>query len=160
MMGDDAMATLKKWTHPQYYMGETYYDYYVVLSHHRDGDDLEESNFQSALGMLGGESETVIVARASHWAVGWVELLLVHESDTDAIETAQDILNRLEDYPVLDEEDYSQRESDHALEVWASCYSLKERIALCVECGLSIFAARHTDYLPDTDGRLQDRMLG
>jgi len=64
------MAQLKKWTHPEYYLGETYYDYYVVLSQHRDSDNLDKSNFASAVKMLGGESDTVLIVRASHWAVG------------------------------------------------------------------------------------------
>lgn len=32
------------------------------------------------------------------------------------------------DYPVLDEDDYSRRESEGALQVWAECYDTKERI--------------------------------
>lgn len=32
---------------------------------------------------LGGESETVRVVRESHWAVGWVEWIAIHESDIE-----------------------------------------------------------------------------
>ena len=34
----------------------------------------------------------------------------------------------LEDYPVLDESDFSEREYEEANSVWESCYNVKERI--------------------------------
>ena len=37
---------------------------------------------------LRGESETVIVVRESHWAVGWVEWIKIHELDTTALAIA------------------------------------------------------------------------
>jgi hypothetical protein len=48
----------------------------------------------------------------NHWAVGWVESLLIHESAGETIEKGIEILNALSDYPVLDEEDFSNREYD------------------------------------------------
>ena len=47
---------------------------------------------------------------------------------TAAQTIAQTIEDRLEDYPVLDEMDYSQREQDAADETWRNCYREKERI--------------------------------
>ena len=90
-------------------------EWLVFLTQTRDSDHLTESNFAAALKTLGGESETVEIVRFGHWAVGWVEHLFVHPSrkaEVAAIEA------QLEDYPALDEDDWSQRESDAAFESW------------------------------------------
>lgn len=58
---------------------------------------------------LGGETETVIVVRESHWAVGGVEWIAIHEADAMALAKADEQCERLADYPVLNEEDWSGR---------------------------------------------------
>src|SRR4029077_7155293 len=120
---------LKLWTRPSNYCGESWPDYYVFLSQYRDSDCLDRSNFRSALTSLGGESETVLVVRESHWAVGWVEWLAIHQSDEKALLHADDMMDRLESYPILDESDFSELETEEANAVWRSCYDAKERIA-------------------------------
>jgi hypothetical protein len=97
---------LTKWTYPDSYFGPSYDGYYYVVGQNRDSDYYCQSNFQVALERLGGESDTVIVARASHWACGWVEHILVHESDEERLGIARDIINEIEDYPILDEDHY------------------------------------------------------
>ena len=73
---------------------------------------MDESNFNVALEMLGGEGDDVSVLRFGHWANGWFELLLVRPNS--AAETiAKKIEAKLDDYPILDEMDLSQRESDN-----------------------------------------------
>lgn len=101
---------LRKWKRPQYYYGENWPEYYAFLGHHRDSDNLDNSNFDTAVKLLGGESETVIIVRENHWAVGWVEWIAIHESDEQSLILADGIRDRLDNYPVLDEEDYSERE--------------------------------------------------
>ena len=65
---------LKRWTRPRDYFGAEWSRYYSAgLGQSRDSDCLEQSNFAVMLHELGGESDTVIVVRESHWAVGWVE---------------------------------------------------------------------------------------
>ena len=110
------MAKLKLWEKASNYMGEDYSDYYMVAGRHRDSGLLGEANFQAALKMLGGESKSVIVARSSHWAAGWVEVLLVHKDDEKKVEKAQEIADALEDYPVLDDELYSRLEYEANIE--------------------------------------------
>jgi hypothetical protein len=78
---------------------------------------------------LGGESETVIVVRERHWAVGWVEWIAIHESDDKALQEADAIKAALEDYSVINEEHWSETEREEANEVWRNCYSPEERIA-------------------------------
>jgi hypothetical protein len=121
-------AGIKRWTTPQYYFGETWHDYFVGLGRHRDSDVLERSNFDNALKMLGGETETVLTVCENHFLVGWVEWIAVHESDTEALEQLIEIAERLEDYPILDEEAFSEEENEEALEVWQNCYNDRERI--------------------------------
>jgi hypothetical protein len=114
---------------PACYFGASWPDYYSAgVGQSRDSDCLERSNFAAMLAALGGESETVIVVRESHWAVGWVEWIAIHEGDTAALAIADEQQERLQNYPVLDEEDWSQREQEEADEVWRRCYSWQERI--------------------------------
>jgi hypothetical protein len=93
-------------------------DLLVLLTRTRDSDVLTESNWDKALEALGGESDTVIIHRFGHWAVGWIEYLCVR-SGSAAAEIAEDIDNALADYPVLDESDFCERESDAADKLWA-----------------------------------------
>lgn len=144
---------MKRWTYPKDYLGATWYGYYVFLSQHRDSDAVDRSNFAVALAELGGQSDTVIVVRESHWAVGWVEWIAIHESDTASQAKANAMLERIADYPLLDEGHYSDLQWREASDWW-SRMSVSERLDLCKEHGISIFAARH-DWIPqDDDGRL------
>jgi len=108
---------MQKWSRSENYIGELYYDYYVLLSRCRDSGLVEESNFQSALKMLNGESDTVKVIRFSHWLCGWIEVILIHESDKESIDKGNEIEKALESYPILDEEDFYERESERREEI-------------------------------------------
>lgn len=116
----------------------------VPVSRTRDSGPLDESNFEEALRLLGGESDTVQIHRFGHWACGWYELLLVDPSDAAAVRIGEDIERRLENYPILNEEDYSQRETDEAQDRWDSM-GLSHRIEVCQRVGISVFAARRED---------------
>lgn len=123
-------TTLKRWTWPDCYVGAAWPDYFRSgFAHHRGSDCLTESNFAAALRALGGESETVRVIRESHWAVGWVEWIAIHESDTRAIRNAEKLNASLEDYPALDDDDWSEREQNEANRIWQECFDDHERIA-------------------------------
>lgn len=87
------------------------------VSRTRDSGPLDDSNFETALEILGGESDTVEVHRFGHWAVGWLENILVHPSREKEVE---DIEASLENYPVLNEEDLSRREYEAMQEDWDS----------------------------------------
>ena len=108
-LGSDFM---QKWSRSENYIGETYYDYYVLLYHTRDSGLVEESNFWSALKALNGESDTVKIVCAKHWLCGWVEMILIHESDTKSVDKGNEIEKALESYPILDEDDFYERESE------------------------------------------------
>lgn len=134
---------LKRWELPPSYFGANWPDWYVFLSRNRDSSELSESNFETGLSAvravaskepipdeIGDETDmaTVQVVRESHWAVGWVEWIAIHKSDTAALIEADRLLSRLESYPVLDEEDWSRREDESAQQIWRECYNASERI--------------------------------
>ena len=143
------MSELTKWTRPDSYIGAEWPEHYVFLGRHRDSDTLTESNFEVALAQLGGESDTVQIVREGHWAVGWVEWIAIHESDTEARDKAQDMLDSLADYPVLDESEWSEREYEAMQDFWESC-DIRHRMELLEDTGISMFAARR-DYFPQDD---------
>jgi hypothetical protein len=95
-------------------LGLTYQsDWFVApVIHTRDSDALEESNFSVALQLLGDESENVEVFRFNHWACGWFEIILIRP-ETEAASVGEDVEARLQDYPVLDEMDWSMREHEN-----------------------------------------------
>lgn len=110
------------------YVGQTdFADFDCLLTQNRDSDCLVRSNFVSALKKLGGESENVEIHRFNHWACGWWEAIAVKRG-TPEYAIAEAIESRLENYPVVDEDHFSELEMLEANEVWASCYNSKERI--------------------------------
>lgn len=104
------------WKRASNYCGTDFSEYVVGPSQHRDSDLVDRVNFSSALEELGGESETVVVARSSHWGVGWVEQILVHKSDWASVRTLHSIAQLLESYPILDESSYFELQHEERIE--------------------------------------------
>lgn len=133
---------LKRWEMPSCYFGAQWPDYYGAgFGQSRDSGCLEESNFACVLAALkalppfvysapdcDNEIESRQVIRESHWAVGWVEWIAIHEADTAALELCDRLRGEANDYPVLNEEDYSEREQAAADTTWKDCYSQAERV--------------------------------
>lgn len=118
---------LKRWRLPDSYTGAHWDGYYVApIGRHRDSDLLTESNWDCQWSELSklradvpGEDETSPrMVRESHWAVGWVEWVAIHESNEAALRTADEIAAGLESYTVLDEKDLSRREWEDYAEGW------------------------------------------
>jgi hypothetical protein len=63
---------------------------------------------------------TVMDTRCSHWAVGWVETVYVHASNVAACKRADEILGKLADYPVFNDEHFSQLEDEDCRLTWES----------------------------------------
>lgn len=98
----------------------------IVLAVHRDSDCLTRSNFEVATKML--EAEGCAIERFNHWAVGWIDYLIINPECKDLVAIAERIRERIDDYPVLDEFHYSNLEQQEAQEIWSSCYRPKERV--------------------------------
>ncbi len=135
--------TLTRWTRPAYYIGAEWADYYLSgVGQSRDSSPLERANFDAMLKAIGGEKTSdmedpndpgaalslVRVVRENHWAVGWVEWIAIHESNTEALLIASGINEDLENYPVIDEELWSRYEQEEAEQVWRDCYGAQERL--------------------------------
>lgn len=136
---------IKKWQRSSNYSGEDLSEYYMGPSRSRDSDTLTESNFISALESLGGESETVRVARFGHWACGWAETIMVHESDKAKVKQLDDIACFLESYAVLDDDDYNEREhqaQQETLKYYADQFEKELALYLKVET-LDKFPKKH-----------------
>lgn len=133
------MNTLKRWTRPTCYVGETWEDYFQSgVGHSRDSNALERANFDAMVAALKAVGEPADwphdfaafqIVRESHWAVGWVEWIAIHESAEALLERASAIMKEFENYPVIDDELFSQYENDEANETWKNCYRVKERVA-------------------------------
>ena len=80
---------MNKWKRPDYYIGPDYDDYFVSFSQHRDSDTLNRSNFEVASKQL-EELEGVEIIRDSHFLVGWIEYILIPESNDKAVKIAQE----------------------------------------------------------------------
>jgi hypothetical protein len=126
------MQTYKQWRSEQRDFGDhgmsDRMDWIVTPAfQHRDSDFLSQSNFNIILEMLGGEQEDKVeIHRFNHWAVGWTELILIAPLP-ELITIAEDIEKRLENHPVLDEEDWSERQYEGANQIWKHL-TIKDRL--------------------------------
>jgi len=122
--------TPKPWKRGECYIGAEWHGWFVFLGQHRDSYALDRSNFKAALELLlplnagieldGEPEETVRIVREGHWAVGWIEWIAIHGSNTAALSEANRIAGRLERYPVLDDDALWQLEESEAMEQWES----------------------------------------
>lgn len=118
---------IEKWKYPSNYMGCDYEGYYILYSMNRDSDYLEISNFETILklfedigvkvvedyDMRFDKHPYVINVRARHWAVGWIDTIMIHEdASPDIWDQVESIINALSDYPVLDDDDYYKKEQN------------------------------------------------
>lgn len=95
----------------------------IVHTNNRDSGLLNQSNAAAIANILEphilAEEEDVRPMRCAHWGCGWVDgyaLRVYRNGEITAAFTAWcEIVEALEDYPVLDEEDHSRREYEAAL---------------------------------------------
>ncbi len=89
------------------------------VSHHRDSDLLDESNWETiSKDLLERFPDSFVIERSNHFLVGWCEQLRVNTEDLEAIDALLEWQESLDNYPVADDEDYSQHEHEAALEAW------------------------------------------
>ena len=118
---------IEKWEYPSNYMGTDYEGYYILYSMNRDSDYLTVSNFETILkvfedigvnvvedyDMSDNVHPFVINVRMKHWLVGWSDIIMIHEDSSPEIwERVESINNALSDYPILDDDDYYEKEQN------------------------------------------------
>ncbi len=110
----------------------------IWYTSHRDAGLLAQSNEQAINKRLEpfseGDDADVVFERHSHWAVGHVDGLSIRVfgcdgTITDAFREFCRIKESLEDYPILDEQDYGERQYEATLEnyrteVWGLWHDL------------------------------------
>lgn len=82
---------------------------------HRDADTVTRSNWRvicRELEALDPEYEAHGDMRASHWACGWYEHLLVDWRRVDLVRALDEALASLEEYPLLSDDDHSELECE------------------------------------------------
>ena len=95
----------------------------IIYTHHRDSGLLDESNAAAIAHTLEPfveqEPADVVFESHNHWAVGHVDgfsIRVFREGKiTKAFEAYHGLAQRLADYPILDEADYSNREVEATL---------------------------------------------
>lgn len=111
----------------------------VIYTHHRDSGLLDESNAAAIEAAMEPFTEAgdpdVIAERHSHWACGWIDGFAIRAFKdgkiTDAFRKYQELADRLADYPILDEQDYSRREYEATFENLAdAAWQLKHQFDL------------------------------
>jgi hypothetical protein len=115
---------------PCSYWGESG-DWLVFMGRNRDSDIVTNCNWDEAIKELDrvqalferkypdvDDPSFYTIERENHWACGWVEYILINPTIIHARAIARILLDRLEDYPVLDEMALSDAESEDAVESW------------------------------------------
>jgi len=169
---DEAREYLEKfrWEQPSDYVGFSPDGDYLIEGQSRDSCLLQRVNYTKVKECLEALEKTLpprdddrVISglfhserigawaydfRASHWAVGWVEYLLVSEDAPDEmIILAAEIKHSIEDYPIFDEDAYSEEESNETYKAWESA-DLEQRVEWCKEVGVSPFSARPDRGMP------------
>jgi hypothetical protein len=124
-----ALSELNRKGFPGSYYGD-YPDWLQVLGQTRDSGTLDRANFKAALNILIAiDADSVGVERAGHWACGWVETIIIDPDNAAIVKSAQAILDAMENYPIVNEELFSEMEWEETVETWENMGASK-RIAL------------------------------
>lgn len=124
--------------------------YVAPCGHNRDSGYGTEANWEAVgeiLAKVDPEGSDVQEHRFEHWGPGWFEIRLVRPG-TQAAKAAQETYDALQDYPIVCESKWSEKEWEAAHYDWQHM-GLKDRVELCSRCGVNIMAARHEDIIPE-----------
>jgi hypothetical protein len=162
----------RKWEYPGDYGGFSPVDDVVIAGQSRDSDCLERSNYETIFDHLKTTEETLSFQfpdefekayalndgdlfiydyRAGHWAVGWVETMLMSQHAPDCLQMeVVSVLNALADYPVFDDSHFSELEWTESNDYWADL-SVGDRVEIIQEHGGNIFSARYDHLTENAD---------
>ena len=96
----------------------------IIYTHNRDSGLIDQSNsavIEKALQpFIDGDDPDVVMESHNHWAVGHVDGFSVRVFKdgqiTDAFRRYHELAEAMDGYPILDEGDYSRRESEATIE--------------------------------------------
>lgn len=97
----------------------------IVYTHNRDSGLLDQSNaavISKAMAPFADDDDPDVVFEShSHWACGWISGFSIRVFDasgaiTQAFTQYHELAQAMDDYPILDESDYSERELTATLE--------------------------------------------
>lgn len=123
---------LSRWQRPRNYIGAEWRGYFVApVTRNRDSSIPDNVNWDSQWAILkplmadfvdfeGEPSVSPSIVSENHWAVGWAEWVAIHESNEAALRAADALAERLESYPVLDEDALSAAEWKAYGDAWES----------------------------------------
>lgn len=90
----------------------------------RDSDSLDKSNFHVIKNdLVNQDDEGVQIERFGHWGCGWFERIYVRRDHPIAISLVAAWLTALDQYPVADDDHYSETEWDDNHPGDGMCYS-------------------------------------
>jgi hypothetical protein len=117
------MSSLETWKPTDNYRGSTEIEGYLVapVSQSRDTGILDESNFSivwKTLEKLSTDKYPVDIHHFGDWMCGWFDLILIHPKNQLAISAAENFKSRMEDYPILNDDDYNDRCQESLLEAY------------------------------------------
>ena len=111
----------------------------IIYTHNRDSGLLDQSNADAIAEAMepftNGDDPDVVMESHDHWAVGHVDgfSIRVYRDGqiTEAFKTYHDLMEQLDGYPILNEEDYSNREYEATLEnITDSAWRVKHEYTL------------------------------
>ena len=93
----------------------------LIFTHHRDSSLIDQSNTAAITAALKPFLDGDVRPEChGHWMVGWLEgfAIRVYREGviTEAFAKYHELAERLEDYPILDIDDYSRREYEASVE--------------------------------------------
>lgn len=95
----------------------------VVFDYSRDFELIDKANLEyikTVYGILGKSDAEfpadIRIERASHWAVGWIEYIIINPDNTEFVAIANNIAKKLADYPILSEDIYLRMQDEYYTE--------------------------------------------
>lgn len=130
---------MELWERADNYMGPDFSDYFLLYSTCRDSEVMERANYEAIKSEFKAKDfklkKGVTVEGASHWAVGWVEYILIHKDNKRLVELGHKIREALDEYPVYDDTLYYEMENEERLEAFKD-FGEQETLKTLVKVGL------------------------
>jgi len=125
------MIQYKKYKPTQfdYHVETEYEDWYVapvMITRDTEEYSLDYSNYYSLLEILEKENEDDYTELSfGHWACGWFNIILI-KPNTELYKKVEEIEKGLQEYPVINEENYSENYYYYAVNQWEDEYYREE----------------------------------